>query len=74
MTNANDSAGSHCVWVGDIHQGHSIGLTKREYFAAMAIKGVLNWHAELKDIYANSELIANESVRIADALIAELNK
>lgn len=44
------------------------GLTKREYFAAMAMQGLsVDWTRE-------NEKIAVHAVLIADALIAELNK
>ena len=47
------------------------GLTKREYFAAMALQGVLaNKSAHERTI----EMITKSSVRLADALIEELNK
>jgi hypothetical protein len=49
------------------------GLTKREYFAAMAMQGILANNAE-----GNTEwlydIIGQHSVLAADALITELNK
>jgi hypothetical protein len=47
------------------------GLTKREYFAAMALC-VVDWRSELRA--KGLEIIAKEAIAIADALIAELNK
>lgn len=47
------------------------GLTKREYFAAMAMQGLCSEQAFHK--WMRSEY-AVESVAIADALISELNK
>lgn len=50
------------------------GLTKREYFAAMAMQGIMSGVSGLvitQEILHNT---ANESVRCADALINELNK
>ena len=44
------------------------GLTKREYFAACALSGLLTAYKG-QDIY----FIASEAVRVADALIAALN-
>jgi len=49
------------------------GLTKREYFAIMALQGILSKpdhyvHRESQDWYVI------ESVRFADGLITELNK
>ena len=49
----------------------SIGLTKREYFAAMAMQGILaNKSARKK----TTEMIIESSVRLSDALLNELNK
>jgi hypothetical protein len=45
------------------------GLTKREYFAAMAMQAVLSTHGE-----DYPEIIAVRALRYADALINELNK
>ncbi|MFA6060804.1 MAG: hypothetical protein WC756_21585 [Taibaiella sp.] len=47
--------------------GQSLGLTKREYFAAMAMGG-------MSDSQYTYERIAEMSVSQADALIKELNK
>lgn len=48
------------------------GLTKREYFSALAMQGVLvNSHS--LDIF-NLKTVAGISVEIADALIEALNK
>jgi hypothetical protein len=46
------------------------GLTKREYFAAMAMQSILRNNAQCGDWVA----LAKDSVSAADALIAELNK
>ena len=46
------------------------GLTKREYFAAMALQGLLSQSQFL----INSEKFAKFGVEAADALIEELNK
>jgi hypothetical protein len=57
------------------------GLTKREYFASIAMQGVLasaTWEPDGRFTVngANSDIqyIAQESVKMADALIEELNK
>jgi len=47
------------------------GLTKREYFAAMAMQGLL---ADTKDIIYPITQVAKDAVNYADALIDELNK
>lgn len=46
------------------------GLTKREYFAALAMQGTM--YETMTDQYIRNA--ANNAVRIADALIAELEK
>ncbi len=54
---------------------HCWGLTKREYFAAMAMQGFLT--AKLEDTEGKmdiSTLTARAARIMADALIAELNK
>ena len=51
-------------------RGTVIGLTKREYFTAMAMQGLLSgadYNPALMDL-------TKQSVEIADALIDELNK
>lgn len=59
----------------------SFGLTKREYFAAMAMQGVIHekhhfyLYADGETQELNSpETYSKLAVAIADALIAELNK
>lgn len=48
-------------------------LTKREYFAAMALQGILS-DSESGHIYSNCREFANVAVDMADALIEVLNK
>lgn len=48
----------------------SSGLTKREYFAAMALSGLLT--NGQSDVSVEGD--AKDAVRLADALISELNK
>ncbi len=47
------------------------GLTKREYFAAMAMQGIL---ANENTGLSPNEVVAKESVKLADLLLAELDK
>jgi hypothetical protein len=70
MTNPNDSAFSKSGFYDPYNSYVSgeEGLTKREYFAAMAMQGILN--SEFLDIKRFAKL----AVEAADALIAELNK
>lgn len=63
MTNANDQA-----YPIDAGEGnYAPGLTIREYFAAMALSGLLS------EDWLHDE-VAEEAVAIADALIEALNK
>lgn len=56
--------------VADLYSS-SLGLTKREYFAAMAMN-CLQAEYDTNDIDPKS--IAKKAIKLADALIAELNK
>ena len=69
MTNANDPINS----IPDLnnHPSSWYGLTKREYFAAMAMQGMLS--SENNTLFGY-ETIATHSVKHADALINALNK
>jgi len=50
----------------------SYGLTKREYFAAAALQGMLS-HGNEKQYFV-TEKIPTETVRLADLILAELEK
>ena len=67
MTNANESINS----IPDLnnHPSTWIGLTKREYFAAMAMSGLM-----ANERTGKPEEFAKYAVNVADALITELNK
>jgi hypothetical protein len=45
------------------------GLTKREYFAAMAMQGILSSSADRGESY-----VATQSVKFADELLKQLEK
>jgi hypothetical protein len=60
-TQPNDS-------IHNSEQGPQDGLTKREYFAAMAMQGILSQHD------SRPSYTATLAVEYADALIAALNK
>ena len=72
ITNANDS-------IHNSEQGVQDGLTKREYFAAMAMQGIASgkkspaWY-ERDTATKWQNLMAKEAVLLADALIEALNK
>lgn len=51
------------------------GLSKREYFATMAMKGILSNGSMISTTIGFSiEWVSSESVRSADALLEELSK
>ena len=54
---------------GEIIYVKSNGLTKREYFAAMAMQGIMHTRE-----YQSMPAIAIDAVMAADALIEELSK
>lgn len=62
----------HAVWDNDKPEIGWIdgGLTKREYFAAMAMQGFLT----IVDKNFNAKELAEPSVKMADALIEALNQ
>lgn len=47
------------------------GLSKREWFAGIALQGLLAWHPASG---LNLEKIAVDAVNVADVLIEQLNK
>lgn len=51
----------------------SFGLTKREYFAAMAMQGILA-DRDNQGYSGNILAIAHDAVKMADELIAQLNQ
>lgn len=59
------------MWDEDLKEATWLdgGLTKREYFAAMAMQGLLRDHYT-----CFPESCATEAVKYADALLAELEK
>jgi hypothetical protein len=56
-----------------IQNGKSMGLTKREEIAAMAMQGLLSTPDEAS-LKANAETIARWAVEHAEALLFELEK
>jgi hypothetical protein len=65
MTNAKESA---------FPSAFQNGLTKLEYFAVMAMQGNISTMSDNPFTDLGIETIAKESVKLAKALIAELNK
>jgi hypothetical protein len=74
MTNPNDPATPTIEHItgnyGDTHVNTYFGLTKREYFAAMALQGLLVENSSS----INADWTPKQAVKMADALIEELNK
>ncbi len=76
MTNPNDPAFSPDYRnPNNLNEQHE-GLTKREYFAAMAMSGISFWDASVNDPdqAGRVENLARACVAFADELIEELNK
>lgn len=59
--------------INNSEQGPQDGLTKREYFAAIAMQGIVS-NQSLIDDAVNWDWLAENSVQAADALIKALNK
>jgi hypothetical protein len=74
MNKANEPAFpiQDAEWNGPGRHGEWPGLSKREYFAAMAMQGLAgNLDA---DSNADPQFVARDAVSYADALLAELEK
>lgn len=69
MTHGNESAFPEVQEQPQFNH-HSYGLTKREYFASMAMQGIVS---SPYDDYSHAS-VAFYAVGMADALIEELNK
>jgi len=75
MTNSNSPAFAKAAFYhpeGGIDSPQE-GLTKREYFASMAMQGMLANNAEGNTEW-DYEIIAKHSCKAADALINQLNQ
>lgn len=61
---------------GDPSGAYEFGLTKRELFAAMMLQGALTTAASpaLIDMQGAEPAVAEQAVKLADALLAELAK
>lgn len=76
MTNGND-----CAYPADSNTQTDGGLTKREYFAAMAMQGILasatyepDGRFTVNGSNLDIHLISRDSADCADALISALNQ
>jgi hypothetical protein len=73
LTENVDPCFGFAVQLGDKSTFVSPGLTKREYFAVMAMQGVLSNDAE-GNVEWDYSIIAKHCCKAADALIEALNK
>jgi len=64
--------GNKTAFPSDIHRYTDGGLTKREYFAAMAMQAIAS--KENYDIDYDFIRTARKSIKLADALLKELDK
>lgn len=64
--NSGGNAFPYCVWVGDHHNGHNTGMTLREWFAGMALQGMIA-SGDANDNQIG--VIAQEAYKLADAMI-----
>jgi len=55
------------------YPAHVQGMSKREYFAAMAMQGLLASGVDDSDHWTDSREVCEASVHYADALISALN-
>jgi hypothetical protein len=69
MTNQDDFVNGDFFQVGDCVKKEG-GLTKREYFAALALQGIL----ASDGVWSSDKLASMCAVKQADYLIEELNK
>ena len=82
MKNSNEPAFlrpySRDEFSGDSPESHwaSMGLTKRELFAAMAMQGLCEsvGYSRLKDFTVSAIALAENALYVADAMLAELDK
>lgn len=64
-------------WMDDGNECLDAGLTKREYFAAMAMQGFIsgfNANPAAKDTLIDMDILVKDSVHYADLLLIELEK
>jgi hypothetical protein len=70
-TNAEDSINSVCFQFSNGEIFSTRGLTKREYFAAMAMQGLLSTE---QGYHLHEHKLSEYALSYADSLINELNK
>lgn len=72
-TNPNDLLNDKKILSMETGKAVNAGLTKREYFAAMALQGILAGRHEGLNSY-KALWAANAALECANALVEELNK
>lgn len=66
--------GKKPAFTGIVNEAHQEGLTKREYFAGLAMQGLMTSQNQEGEWRHDIKSCAEISVQIADALLAELEK
>ena len=67
--------GQKSAFTGIVNEAVQPGLTKREYFAGLAMQGIMSSRTGMRVDYVElKEVIAREAVSISDALLKELDK
>ena len=73
-----DESGSAFPETAPDRYGTTAGLTKREYFAAAALSGLTSLGLQLQNSLTpeatNAEIVADQAVAIADALLKRLEE
>lgn len=72
-TNANHPASPCLVEIRENYNEQFHGLTKREYFAAVALQGMLAVENSYRSVGVYKRL-PQDAIEMADVLIEELNK
>lgn len=67
--NSGGNAFPYCVWVGDHHNGHNTGMTLRQWYAGMALQGILQLLGSVAVDFGGPERTAKMSYDVADAMI-----
>lgn len=72
MTNPEDPIWAS-PWDSELKR---LGFTKREYFAGLALQGIMFWDVTVNEPKDTGKVksLAHQAVYMADALIAELSK
>jgi hypothetical protein len=73
MKNADMPAMPCDGWESKLEGGEAIGLSKREYFAGLAMQGICA-NSQENSPAGDWQTVARDAARAADALLAELEK